>query len=216
MVDIAMQGSGSLTPQQKEALTTINQSTEELSVFISSILNLGRIESKEIKLNLHGKDVNLILDDVVRKLQFMAKQRNIEIVTEFEPLFSIKLDVDLMRQVFSNLIENAIKYSRDGGKVLVSTEESDNHVIIQVADQGIGIPADELPNIFMKFYRSKEIKNTPIKGSGLGLYLAKYFVELHHGVISVESVHQQGSTFTVKLPMEQKTEGEGSAQVHKT
>lgn len=203
MAELIQQNSKSLTTSQQDALTTINQSTEELSVFISSILNLGRIESKEVKLNLQGKDINSLVDEVIKKHQFLAKAKQIELIAEYEPLFSIKVDVDMIRQVFSNLIENAIKYSPEKSKVLISTEESNNRVIIQVADQGIGIERSDFENIFMKFYRSRDAKTSPIKGSGLGLYLAKYFVELHKGNIVVESVHQQGSTFTVSLPMEQ-------------
>jgi len=111
------------------------------------------------------------------------------------------VDPELIKQVFSNLVENAIKYSPENSKVLVSSEEVNGKIIVQVADQGIGIPQDELSNIFMKFFRSKNAKASPIKGSGLGLYLAKYFVELHHGVITAESAPHLGSTFTVELPI---------------
>jgi len=83
----------------------------------------------------------------------------------------------------------------------VTSEEANGQVIIQVADQGMGIPADELTNIFMKFFRSKNAKASPIRGSGLGLYLARYFVELHRGRIYCESTVGQGSTFTVELPI---------------
>ena len=86
---------------------------------------------------------------------------------------------------------------------MISSEEKDDHVVIQVADQGPGIPQDELNNIFMKFFRTKNVKSSQIKGSGLGLYLAKYFTELHKGRIFVESNDGKGSTFTVELPMEQ-------------
>lgn len=202
MTDIALSHPDNLTPEQKQALNTIGSSTEELSTFISSILDLGRIESEEVKLHTQSKDINSLLEDVIKKYEFMAKAKKVEFIKEFEPLFSIKIDVELMRQVFANLIENAIKYSPENSKVLVSTEESDGKIIVQIADQGMGIPANEISNIFAKFYRSKEVKNSPIKGSGLGLFLAKYFVELHNGQISVESVPQQGSTFTVSLPMQ--------------
>lgn len=101
------------------------------------------------------------------------------------------------------MIENAIKYSPEDTKILVSSEESNNKIVIQVADQGPGIPVDELQSIFMKFFRSKNVKSSSVKGSGLGLYLAKYFTELHHGRIFVESSHGNGSTFTVELPFEQ-------------
>lgn len=127
--------------------------------------------------------------------------KHIEIQTELEPLFSISLDPDLMKQVFSNLLENAIKYSQENSKVLVKTAEVDGFVQIQFQDHGPGISSDELDNVFMKFFRSKNAKSSPIKGSGLGLYLAKYFVELHQGRISVQSFVGKGSTFTVELPL---------------
>ncbi|MBX9767217.1 MAG: CHASE2 domain-containing protein, partial [Bdellovibrionales bacterium] len=202
MTEMAMAQPQNLSETQVEALQTINQSSDELSNFISSVLNLTRIESKELKLHLQSKDINQLLEDVVKKYQFLAKSKNIEIVMEMEPIFSTKVDVDLMKQVLGNLVENGIKYSPEGSKILVSTEEKDNQIVIQVADQGVGIPKDELSNVFMKFYRSKNAKSSPVKGSGLGLYLAKYFVELHQGKISVESVPHEGSTFTVELPMD--------------
>jgi signal transduction histidine kinase len=203
MADVALQDSNSLSPQQNEALETISKSSEELTYFITSILNLTRVESEGVKLHLQSKDVNALLDEVIRKFEYMAQKKNISIIREFEPLFSVKMDVDLMRQVFANLVENAIKYSKENSKILVTTEETDGRISIQVADQGIGIRRDEINNIFLKFYRSHDAKSSPIKGSGLGLYLAKYFVELHKGEIAVESVHDQGSTFTVNLPMSQ-------------
>jgi signal transduction histidine kinase len=203
MSDIALQDAHPMSEQQKEALVAINRSSEELGYFISSILNLSRVESEAVKLHLQSRDINALLEEVIKKYEYLAKQKNIEIITEFEPIFSIKVDVDLMRQVFANLIENAIKYSSENTKVLISTEERDGRVHIQVADQGFGISGNEINNIFLKFYRSQHAKSSPIKGSGLGLYLAKYFVELHHGDVAVESVEGQGSTFTIDLPMEQ-------------
>lgn len=201
MADMVMADASQLSPSQKEALATINRSSEELSEFIGSILSLGRIESKEIKLQLHSRDVNTLLADVIKKSEYLAAKKGIKVIPEFEPLFSIKLDEDLIRQVFTNLIENAIKYSPENSKILVSTEEINGHIVIQVADQGIGIPDEELGHVFEKFYRSNEVKNSPVKGSGLGLYLSRYFVELHRGRISVESEMGKGSTFTVELPM---------------
>lgn len=202
MADVVLSERQTLTEKQTQALENINRSSEELAQFIASILNLGRIESKDIKLQLKSKDINTLLTDVIYQLDFHARKKDITIISEFEPLFSVKVDEDLLRQVFSNLIENAIKYSPEGSKVLVSTEEINGRVVIQVADQGIGVPEIEVNNIFTKFYRSAEAKNSGIKGSGLGLYLAKYFVELHNGSIQVESQIHQGSTFTVEIPMD--------------
>jgi signal transduction histidine kinase len=200
MTDVVTHDPNPLSPRQKEAINTLSKSSQELLDFVSSILNLGRIESKELKLHLQSRDPNSLLEEVVAKLEYLAHSKNISVKTELEPLFSVKMDVDLMRQVFSNLIENAIKYSPENSAILITTEESDGRILIQVADQGLGIPDDELPHVFTKFYRSKNAKSSEIKGSGLGLYLAKYFVELHRGSISVDSQTGEGSTFTVELP----------------
>lgn len=200
MADVVKSDPNPLSPRQSDAIDTLRRSSEELLDFISSVLNLGRIESKAIQLNLQSKDVNALVREIVTKLDYLARSKNIEIRTELEPLFSIKFDVDLIRQVFSNLIENAIKYSPEGTSILISSEEREGWVVVQVADQGPGIPEDELPHLFMKFYRSRNAKGSSIKGSGLGLYLAKYFIELHKGRISLDSTFGQGSTFTVELP----------------
>lgn len=202
MTEMALRDRERLTSQQLEALKNIATSSEELEHFIASILNLGRIESKDIKLHLKSKDINALLNEVIQKCDYLARQKNITIVSEFEPMFSVKVDEDLLRQVFTNLIENAIKYSPENSSIMVSTEEIDGRIQIQVADQGIGIAPDEMGNLFTKFYRTKTTRESDIKGSGLGLYLSRYFVDLHKGKISVESALEQGSTFTVELPMD--------------
>jgi len=201
MAGIVLSDGTPLSETQYRALISIYESSEELSDFIGSILSLGRIESKEIKLQLKSRDVNSLLSEVIKKCEFLARKRRIEILSEFEPMFSFKFDEDLIRQVFTNLIENAIKYSPEGSKILVSTEELDGRAIIQVADQGIGIPTEELTHVFEKFYRSRTAHSGDVAGSGLGLYLVKYFVELHQGFVEVESELEKGSTFTVVLPM---------------
>ncbi len=200
MTEVILAEQVQLNSQQREAVDTIQQSSDDLLKFINAILNYGRIESQGVQLHLQSKDVNQLLQEVIRKHEFLAKLKRIQIVSELEPLFPIPMDPELIKQVLSNLVENAIKYSPEDTKILVSSEEQDNKIVIQVADQGPGIPADELPNLFMKFFRSKNAKSSPIKGSGLGLYLAKYFTELHKGAIFVESTVGNGSTFTVELP----------------
>lgn len=200
MTDIIRKEDGRLSDTQQMALETISESSEELTEFIGSILSLSRIESKEMKLQLKSRDVNQILREVIRKNEYLAKRKNIEVVTEMEPLFSFNVDEDLLKTVFTNLLENSIKYSPENTKILISTEELEGEVIIQVADQGRGIPQEDLSHVFDRFYRARNSRvNTA--GNGLGLYLAKYFVELHNGRIEVESVLDKGSTFTVRLPI---------------
>lgn len=202
MTDVIAQGMTPMSSIQREALDTIRQSSEDLLKFISTILNYAQIESKGVELNLVSKDINSLLKEVSKKHEFLAKLKHIQLILELEPLFSVNVDPDLLKQVFSNLIENAIKYSPENSKVLVTSEEVDGWIQVQISDQGMGIPEDEVENIFSKFFRSKNAKSSPIKGSGLGLYLAKYFVELHGGRIQAESSPGLGSTFTVELPIQ--------------
>lgn len=201
MAEIVQQENDRLSEAQKNALENITASSEELSQFIASILNLSRIQSKKVKLQVKTRDITQLLQKVIRGTEHLAKRKNIEIVTEFEPLFSLKMDEDLMRQVFANLIENAVKYSGENTRVKVSAKEIGGHIQVQVSDQGIGIPTDELPFVFEKFYRAQnaEYENN---GTGLGLYLARYFVQLHKGNIRVESEANKGSVFSVDLPLD--------------
>ena len=207
MTEVIRKESPELNETQNKALITISESSEELTEFIGSILSLSRIESKEMKLQLRSRDINQILRGVIRNLDYLAKRKNIEIVTELEPLFSVKVDENLLRTVFTNLVENAIKYSPDNSRILVSTEDDCNELVIQVADQGRGIHKGELAHIFERFYRAQNSR-TDTQGNGLGLYLAKYFVELHNGRLEADSELSKGSTFTVRLPMEMNLEND--------
>jgi signal transduction histidine kinase len=201
MTDMILKDQVVLSAHQREAVDTIRASSTDLLSFINSILNYARIESQGVELHKQGKDINQLIQEVIKRHEFLAKVKHVQISTELEPLFSISIDPELMKQVFSNLLENAIKYCSEGAKVLVKTSEADGHIRVEFHDNGPGIIEDELPNIFMKFFRSRNAKTSPIKGSGLGLYLAKYFVELHQGRIFVTSSVGKGSTFTVELPL---------------
>ena len=202
MANVMGQDSDNLNEKQREALEKINSSSEELVEFIGSVLSLNRIEGKEVKLQIKSKDVNKLVNEVTQRCSDLAKKKNIQVILELEPMFSMKMDEDLIRQVLMNLLENAIKYSPENSKILITTDEHDGQAVIQVSDQGVGIAQEDLPQIFEKFYRAREVKDSEIKGSGLGLYLAKYFVQLHNGHIYAESELGKGSTFTVELPMD--------------
>lgn len=185
--------------KQNELLDNIVQSTKELNNFITSILDLTKIESRNLSLNLENKDINTLLDTTIDKLKFEANANNMTLEKELEPLYPIKVDTVLINRVFANIIGNAIKYAGDGSIIKIRTWDDEQWVYIEIADNGKGIKEEDLDNIFEKFYRVKNDESHKIKGSGLGLYLVKYFVELHHGQISATSVLGEGTTFTVKL-----------------
>ncbi len=203
MTEMILKDEVALSSLQREAVDTIKSSSDDLLKFINSILQYGRIESQGVELRRQSKDINQIILDVIKKHEFLAQVKKIKIVKELETLFPVSMDPDLIRQALSNLIENAIKYSPDESTVTVRTREETHSVVVDVIDQGIGIPTVDLPNIFMKFFRSHNVKTSTIKGTGLGLYLAQYFVQLHKGEITVNSDSAHGSHFTVHLPINQ-------------
>lgn len=201
MTDVIERDPTPLSSGQREALDTIRSSSDDLLRFINAILQYGRIEAQSLQLHRVPKDVNTLIQASIKQNEFLAKLKRIRLIAELEPLFPIAIDPELIRQVISNLIENAVKYSPEDTKVLVTSDEEDGFVVIQISDQGPGIPSDELPHVFMKFFRSRQAKSSAVKGSGLGLYLSRYFTELHGGSLTVESSYGQGTTFTVKLPL---------------
>ncbi len=180
-------------------LQSIIDATKELNKFISSILDLTKVESRNISLNMQSKDINSIVENTIDNLRYEASTKNVNVVLDLAPLYPIEFDINLMKRVFANLVENAIKYSGEGSEVNVKTWDDEQWVYITISDNGVGIPPEELEYIFEKFYRVKNDASHSIKGTGLGLYLVKYFVELHGGTIEATSEVGNGTTFKIKL-----------------
>ena len=190
------------TPEQMELIDNVVNSTKELNNFINSILDLTKIESQNLTLRKESKDINKIIEGIVEKLEFEAGSKQMKIEMDLSPLYPIQVDTVLMNRVISNLIENAIKYAGKGKTVFVKTWDDADWVYVEVKDNGLGIGPDDLAHIFDKFYRVKNDSTHAIKGSGLGLYLVKYFIELHNGVISASSQPGEGTSFIIKLKNE--------------
>ncbi len=186
-------------------LTNLKEYSEELNKYIQSILKLLRVESKEFKIHKETADLNGIVENVIARVKPLALAKNIKIETILEPMFLIEFDITLMAEVILNLVENAIKYTPDFGTVEIHTTENDHYILIEVKDTGEGIDPNELEHIWKKFARGKN-QDLKTKGSGLGLYLAKYFIELHGGKISVRSELNKGTTFYIQLPIDLNSE----------
>ncbi len=200
--DILLRNNDGKNPELTHGLQNIIDATRELNKFITSILDLTKVESSSMTLNKTSKDINKIIENVISNLKFEASSAQISIKQELGPLYPINIDVTLIMRVISNLVENAIKYSGEGSNIEIKTWDDEKWVYVDVSDTGPGIPAEDLEHIFDKFYRVKNDANHAIKGSGLGLYLVKYFVELHGGSIVAKSVVGEGTTFSIKLPNE--------------
>jgi len=192
----------SLTQKDLELMNHILSANDDLNHFISSLLELTKLDNQGVRVHLSSKDINSLLETIILKHRYSAQAKQIQILTHFEPLFPTKFDVELISKVLSNLIDNAIKYSPEGTEVRISTREVDHFVEIQIQDQGIGIPESERQNLFSRFYRIKNDTTQKVKGTGLGLYLSKYFIDAHQGSIQVESEPGLGTTFRIFIPID--------------
>ena len=187
------------TPEQTELIDNVVNSTKELNNFINSILDLTKIESQNLTLRKESKDVNKIIESIVEKLEFEASAKEMRLETDLSPLYPIQIDTVLMNRVISNLIENGIKYAGRGKTIEIKTWDDAEWVYVEIKDNGVGVGPEDLAHIFDKFYRVKNDSTHSIKGSGLGLYLVKYFIELHNGVITATSQLGEGTSFIIKL-----------------
>ncbi len=190
----------------RDPLDSIENSNNELKHYITSILNLSKIESQKVILKKKSNDINRIIQQTLKRLRSTAQAKELIIEESLEPLFSVECDEDLIRQVLTNLVDNAIKYSPTGSRVLIRSFEEEGFIRVEVEDFGPGIPKDQLPMMFRKFSRFLRPVREQVKGTGLGLYLSKYFIELHGGTIRVKSVEGKGTTFSFTLPLSGEAE----------
>jgi two-component system phosphate regulon sensor histidine kinase PhoR len=148
-------------------------------------------------------EVNLktVAEELYEDCEILASEKKIRITLEAGTPITIVGDRGRLRQLFLNLIDNAIKYTPEGGSVTVTVAKQDGMALFRVADTGIGIPPEDIPKIFDRFYRVDKARSRAMGGTGLGLSIAKWIAELHRGTIIVESVPQKGSVFTVRLPV---------------
>jgi signal transduction histidine kinase len=190
-----------LLERDKETLSNIMQATDELNHFITSILELSQVESNRLQLHFESKDINQLIERSVEGFKAQARARKTQLTSDLEPLFPVKIDAGLIAKVINNLIDNALKYSPPGSRVKIASREEGDWIRVSVNDQGIGMSEEEMENLFTRFYRAKNDTTTKITGTGLGLYLTKYFIEAHGGRVEVQSILDQGSTFTIFLPL---------------
>ena len=184
----------------EKMLKSVVRTTEELTEYIEAILDLARVESGALPIHKSSKDLNKTVKAVVEEKGPMAREKLIGIDLDLEPLFAARYDEKLIRRVVANLVENAIKYSPPETSIRIVTREEGDRLRLDLRDQGRGIAPDEQERVFEKFYRSRTANAESVRGAGLGLYLVRYFVELHGGSVSLESNVGAGSTFTVLLP----------------
>lgn len=190
-----------LKDDQPELFRRLVVSSNRLSGYIDNILNTSRYDRRHLKMNLVEDSVAAIYDTISDDMKLRAGAQNRMLTVNFpSDLPTIAADRASIGEVFGNLIDNAIKYSNEGGIIRVTAKVTGDFVDISVIDNGIGMPESVVSQLFQKFYRSHRSRET-VAGSGIGLYISKAIVESHGGKISVRSEDGHGSTFTVSLPI---------------
>lgn len=193
-----------LSDEQKTFLERISIASEQLMALVENLLNITRIEKGALTLNVQSFEWEGLVRKVMKDLEGRAEQKKITV--NFHPplqaLPLVKVDVFRISEVVTNLLANAINYTAPGGTVTITLAVKDKEVITNIQDTGEGIPTEALPHLFSKFFRVAGKLEQGSKGTGLGLYISKAIVDMHHGKIWVESTLGKGSTFSFSLPIE--------------
>jgi signal transduction histidine kinase len=190
-----------LEDDQEELLSRLTVSANRLSSYVNNILNASRFDRRHLKVRLREDSLADIYDIVSDDMQLRASSQNRMLTVAIpDSLPTVAADRASISEVLSNLIDNAIKYSNEGGMVYVSAATAGDFVKVSVKDRGIGMPGSVVSNLFHKFYRSHRSRET-VAGTGIGLYICKAIVESHGGKIEVRSVEGEGSTFEFTLPI---------------
>jgi len=196
-----MTQTGPANEMQKDLLGTIEKKVKTMSRLIHDLLDVGKIEAG-IDIDLKPVMITPIIQDVIFNLMSQAEQKEMKLSGDIAPdLPPMQGNETRLQQVFHNLVGNAIKYTPEHGQVTVKAFLQDNEIRVEIADNGLGIPAADQPHIFEKFYRVRGEHVKSIKGTGLGLAITKGIVEKHNGRIWLESVFGEGSTFIIALPL---------------
>jgi len=188
---------GKLNEKQEKALGIVSRGVERLGGSIEKILEISKLESGQMELNKEKIQLTPLIQDVVEQMKPMAKLKKITLTQRITKLPPVEADGRRVATVLTNLIENAIKYTLNGGRVTVEAKQRGNQILVQVRDSGMGIAKKDLPNLFTKFFQVNHTK----PGAGLGLNISKMLVEAHGGKIRCESELGKGSTFSFTLPV---------------
>jgi signal transduction histidine kinase len=192
---------GRLLPEKRIAyLSRIRESVNRMNYLLTDVLTIGEVEAGSLRFNPSPLDVEKLCTELVEEFCFKSEaQHTIRFTSNGEcPNVLPYVDEKLLRHILSNLLSNAVKYSPDGGCIDLKLEYKPHQIVLQVCDQGIGIPSTDQPKLFDSFHRANNVNKIP--GTGLGLSIVKQCVELHGGSIMVASQVGSGSTFTVTLP----------------
>ena len=185
----------------REFLSDISDEIDRESKIIDDLLTLVRADKSNAELNVATANLNGLLEQILKRLRPIAKKRNIELV--FESIRQVSADVDEVKLslALTNLVENAIKYNHEDGWVHVTLDADHKFFYVKISDNGIGISQEAQEHVFERFYRVDKARSRETGGTGLGLAITKSIVLMHQGAIKLQSREGEGTTFTVRIPL---------------
>ena len=200
-IDTLLDGAIEDSNINRKFLERANKSVSRMIYIVEDLDAITKLEGGKIDIEEEPVDIIELILDVVDQLEMKAKKRNVSLVVEDSRLsrYMVEADIEKIKQVLINLIVNAIKYGNEGGEVLVRTFDMDENILIEVADNGNGIPQKHLSKIFERFYRVDKSRDREQGGSGLGLSIVKHIIEAHNQSINVRSTIGTGTTFSFTL-----------------
>ena len=185
----------------KEFMQDITEEIDRENQIITDLLSLVKMDKKAADLNITTMNINDLLELILKRLRPIAAAKKVELILDsFRPV-NAEVDETKLTLAISNLVENGIKYNVEGGWVKVSLNADHKYFYVTVADSGIGIPKESLDHIFERFYRVDKSHSREIGGTGLGLAIARSAIVMHRGAIKVYSKENEGTTFSVRIPL---------------
>ena len=185
----------------QEFMADIAEEIDREDEIITDLLSLVKMDRTAADLNITEVDINALVELIMRRLRPIAQNRDVEVVYESVRPVTAAVDEVKITQVISNLVENAIKYNKEHGWVRVKLDADHQYFSVEVADSGIGIPAESIDHIYERFYRVDKSRSREIGGTGLGLAITRSAILMHRGTIKAESIEGEGTTFTIRIPL---------------
>ncbi len=190
-----------LPEEVKDTIGSALEETQRLSKIIESLLAISRLEAGEARVQPVRLDFAELARTTADQMRLLAEEKLISMSCNGTGLVEVEADPSRLKQVVVNLLDNAIKYTPEGGKVSISVTPRDGHAVLEVADSGLGISADDLPHVFERFYRADKARSRQMGGTGLGLSIVRSICSAHGGQVTVSSTEGRGSLFRVELPL---------------
>jgi heavy metal sensor kinase len=197
---IAQKGQG-LPEDVRDTIGSALEETQRLSKIVASLLAISRLEAGEARVQPVRLDFAELARTTTDQMKLLADEKRISLTSDGSEPVEVEADPSRLKQVVVNLLDNAIKYTPEGGNVSISVMRRDGHAVLEVADSGLGISADDLPHVFERFYRADKARSRQMGGTGLGLSIVRSICLAHGGQITVNSTEGRGSLFRVELPL---------------